>query len=510
LSVLLILLLCVPLAVAALAVSHRRERGVDEWRAAAHELGLTLTGGEEARSMGGVLNGVPVRVDFRRKLLHGKRGTEAAVDYLGDDETTSFFAGRLPPLGAFARRLGLQRSEGSAYAGIPETLAVREESLARSLGLVGGRDETSGDAQFDALVELPGMDAYVCAALSFTARQQLHALMERGGQVHKGRVEFERRVPVSHDRNWLVLLCKSLSRLGNALSVTPDSLHGRLADNATHDPIAGVRLKNLHFLTDPSTRTPEGLVASTARAVLSDVSAPVRLLAARQLPAEGGPVLRALVTDARLGTGLRVEALQALDERGVPEAALLSTLLSTAPPELATAALSVIVARRLEGLSVAVVECAHQEHAGVRAAAARALGTLPVADAQGVLLRLLSDPSADVQYASAESLGAIGSVAAVERLLPVAEGLGRTQLRQAARAAIGRIQSRLGHVEAGRISLADERSLAGALALAEAPALRVGELSLADPLSLTAESSAAGDDELNPASQELVSRAPRT
>jgi len=492
-----ILLLCVPLAVVALALSQRGERGVEEWRAAAHALGLTLTGGEEARSMCGVLDGVPVRADFRRKLLHAKQGTEAAVDDLGDEEVTSFFAGRLPPHGAFARRLGLARSEGSASAGIPETLTVRKERLARSLGLVDGRDQTSGDAQFDAVVELPGMDAYVCAALSFTAREQLHSLLERGGQVHKGRVEFERRVPVPHDRTWLVPLLKSLSRLGKALRVTPDSLHRRLADNATHDPIPGVRLKNLHFLIHPSTRTPEALVASTARAVLSDVSAPVRLLAARQLPAEGRPVLSALLSDARLGTGLRVQALQALDERGVPETGLLSTLLATAPPELATAALSVIVARRLEGLSAAVVECAKSEHVLVRASAARALASLPIAGAEGVLLRLLSDPSADVQHASAESLSAIGSVAAVEPLLSWTEGMGRAQLRQAARAAIANIQSRLGNVEAGRLSLADERSLAGALALTEAPAVRVGELSLAE------------DDALNPALPELVSRSLR-
>jgi len=114
-----------------------------------------------------------------------------------------------------------------------------------------------------------------------------------------------------------------------------------------------------------------------------------------------------------------------------------------------------------------------------------------------VLIQLLSDSSLEVQHASAESLGAVGSVAAVAPLLPLAGGLGRAQLRQAARAAIGRIQSRLGEVEAGRLSLAEERPLAGAVALADASAVRVGELSLAD------------DEELSSASEGLVSRSPR-
>ena len=72
-----------------------------------------------------------------------------------------------------------------------------------------------------------------------------------------------------------------------------------------------------------------------------------------------------------------------------------------------------------------------------------------------------------------------GSVAAVAPLLPLAEGLGRPRLRGAARAAIGRIQSRLGNVDAGRVSLAQEQELVGALELADTAAVRVGELSLA-------------------------------
>jgi hypothetical protein len=69
-------------------------------------------------------------------------------------------------------------------------------------------------------------------------------------------------------------------------------------------------------------------------------------------------------------------------------------------------------------------------------------------------------------------------VAAVEQLLPLTQALLDSQLRQAARNAVGNIQSRLGDVEAGRVSLAEAVGLEGALALADDAAVRIGELSL--------------------------------
>jgi PBS lyase HEAT-like repeat len=100
---------------------------------------------------------------------------------------------------------------------------------------------------------------------------------------------------------------------------------------------------------------------------------------------------------------------------------------------------------------------------------------------------LLADPSADVQRASAEALGSVGSVAAVEPLLRASEGLARGPLRHAARGAIARIQSRLGHVEAGCLSLVDDHDLAGALAIADGASAH-GALSLAEEVAEPASS----------------------
>jgi HEAT repeat protein len=285
-----------------------------------------------------------------------------------------------------------------------------------------------------------------------------------------------------HDQAWLSQMLLWISQLGQLLSVTPETLHGRLAENAARDPSPRVRLRNLTYLTDAATRSPPAVVADAARALLSDGNAPIRLLAAKQLGAEGCLPLLGLASDATVGTDLRAEAVQALGAQGGAKLApVLASLAGDAAPEVARAALSAIAAQRLTTLVPVVLECAQSPEAAVRAGAAAALAQLGPATAEATLIGLLSDPSADVQLASASALGEVGTVKAVEPLLPNAQGFGRAQLRRAARAAIGSIQSRLGPAEAGLLSLAREHDLAGAVDLAHA-ALSVGQLSLAEPL----------------------------
>lgn len=457
LLILVLIVLAAMLAAGALkGEQQRREQNLRAWQAAARQLGLSFVGPEGTRSIGGWLNGVPLRADFRRE----RRGTGKTAT---KEEKVIFSAG----------------GEGQ----IPVSLAVRRDSTLRSLGrLVYGQDEKLGDVDFDERVEVAGMDAWVCAALSEEARRQLETFLEQGGEARGGQLSYDCVADSTQETAWLVQMLQFLSHLVRLLTVTNGSIHQRLADNATRDPAPGVRLQNFRFLADPSTRAPSALLASTARALLSDGFDRVRLLAALQLGVEGAPVLGALAANPHVDTALRVQALGELGTRGMPGLeALLAQLLGPNPPELVCTALTIIAARRLEPLAAAVIEHTASEHEQVRVAAATALASLPSSAAEPALIRLLSDASSDVQRASAEALGVIGSIAAVEPLLPLAERLGRAQLRQAARGAIGRIQSRLGNVEAGSLSLADAHELAGAVALAAPPAShRVGEVSLVE------------------------------
>lgn len=343
-------------------------------------------------------------------------------------------------------------STGASLA-IPRSLEVYSDSTLQTLGrLVGSaeRDQALGDAAFDDVAVLPNLDAYTCAALAHGARDWLLRLLRGGGWVRQGRVVLASSWSLAGSQVTLSQQLRWLCKLAGLLSVPRESLHERLARNALRDPAPGVRLTNLRFLLAPDTRTPRELVVSTARALLGDVHAPVQLLAALQLGAEGLPTLRSL-------------------------------LASSGAPEPVCSALSALQPEHAQPLLQSVLGCASSAHESVRAEAARVLGKWALPGAERQLTPLLSDTSPRVQLAAAQALGSFASAAAVEHLLPLAQALLDSQLRQAARAAVGRIQSRLGNVEAGRVSLAEPASLAGSVALAEpSAARRRGELSLGE------------------------------
>jgi hypothetical protein len=364
---------------------------------------------------------------------------------------------------------------------IPRHLSLQRDSALRSMARwVEGRDVPIGDPAFDELIEVPAVDAHVCAALSYQARRQLTQLLGWGGYVQDGMVACSSTWTVEHNHSLSPLL-HSVALLARLLSVPRSKLPERLAYNAANDPQPQVRLQNLRFLVASDTGAPPELVASTAAALLGDEHTPVRLLAVKHAGQPGHAVLRALIADTELDLSLRAQAVDTLGRHPVPDLdGLRAVLVSAYAPEVTMAALAVIGWSSDAALIEAVLSCTRNEHEGVRAEAARVLGRLAQPQTEPLLIQLLRDPASDVQHASAEALGLFGSVAAVEPLLPLAESLVRPRLRQAARGAIGRIQSRLGDVEAGRLSLSNPHDLAGAVDVVDTSALRAGEVSLAD------------------------------
>lgn len=345
-----------------------------------------------------------------------------------------------------------------------------------------GIERPIGDPIFDERIEVSAVDAPICAALNHRARSYITQLLDWGGYVEDGMVVCRTTWSAEHNAS-LPQLLRNVAALARLLNVEPTELPQRLANNALEDPAAGVRLKNLRYLVAPETQAPPELLASTAAALLHDTHPPIRWLAAAHAGEAGHAVLRALAADPALDLALRARAVDALGRHPIPDLAGLRGVLGSAqPPELSVAALSVIgTGSRDAGLLDAVIGCTSSEHDSVRAAAARALSAFAQPHTEPLLLQLLSDASSDVQQASAEALGVFGSIAAVEPLLPLAQNLVRPRLRQAARGAIGSIQSRLGDVEAGRLSLSDPHDLAGALDVVDTSAtLRVGELSLVE------------------------------
>src|SRR5688572_4186146 len=130
------------------------------WQAAAAELGLEITASYRERSLEGSLRGVPVRADWKRDVQ--STGKAAAAH-----EATRFRAG----------------GDGK----VPHSLSLRKGSpLLTIVRLVEGTDVPIGDDTFDELAQLSRVDAYVCAALSFSARYRLRAWLELGGEVSEG------------------------------------------------------------------------------------------------------------------------------------------------------------------------------------------------------------------------------------------------------------------------------------------------------------------------------------
>lgn len=435
-------------------LDQRRQHLYQQWLAAAEALQLEATGEEKKRSMVGQVRGVPVRADFERET-RGSGKSQHTVD------VTTFSAG----------------GDGR----IPKSLELREDSTWRQLGrFFDGADMTTGDPGFDQLTELPTMNAYVCAALSESLREQLMAIVAEGARVSNGVVTWPFENVEEPDRQWLCMRIEHIARLAEQLGVTRDTLAPRLAHNAVHDSEPAVRLQNLQFLLAPDTRAPAELVNETARALLTDLNPSVRFHAARRLGAEGRPTLKALTTDEHAAIGLRAQALQALGESDAPDIAeWVEPFLVSSTPELTRAALVVVASRELNVHAEHVIALCGNADASLRAGAARTLSLLKSPRSELALLQLLSDEETDVKIAAAEALGAVGSIAAVEPLLPLGKGFGRGQLRQAARGAVARIQSRLGDADAGRLSLAEDDELAGAVALADAEALSGGEVTLA-------------------------------
>jgi HEAT repeat protein len=99
----------------------------------------------------------------------------------------------------------------------------------------------------------------------------------------------------------------------------------------------------------------------------------------------------------------------------------------------------------------------------------------PLAEETLMKLSQLHPSDREARTAIATSLGAIGSARAVSALLPMTKGLIHNESHQAAKSAIRQIQSRLGNVKAGWISVAPIDERAGAVSVAPAS----GEVSLA-------------------------------
>ena len=357
--------------------------------------------------------------------------------------------------------------------GIPTGLALRGEGGAAGLKkLFTGEDVQLGDPPFDAMVNVTGPEDTALAALGHQARRALYSLCSResSAKVACGTVTVEKPGKIRSGPE-LARLAEELIELAHLLRVT--SVSEALAWNARMDAVAGSRLRNLTILARDYPGS--AALAEAAASALGDSDARVKLAAARAI---GGDrerdVLESLIGRSEGGPEIRVAALERLVEtRPYQEVArhVALVLRSHEPKELRAAIVAAASGRDASAVE-RLCTIAESKAPEVAAAAAASLGEIGDPRAQATLVKLLSYESAemfavDVRQRAAVALGRLGTIEAVEPLLPLAHAVLPGAVRDAARDAVRAIQSRLGEAGAGRLSVVGTPDAAAGLSLVE-------------------------------------------
>lgn len=237
-----------------------------------------------------------------------------------------------------------------------------------------------------------------------------------------------------------------LARIRRLVAIPASELVPRAVAVAAQDPDSGRRARALRAL---ATRAPREALSVATNACMS-----------RDPQEQGaGWLVRAANGEDASGWFAAHGTLDDLDS--LAAASAWSTLRPILPrwwkhpePEVATRAIR--LARHAENPGPALAALVDSPHPEVVWAALDVLGTLRSAEAEEAALRALDlpPPSGPVAQAAVRVLAQVGTVRAVAPLLEHADRRGVTgELDTAARDAVLRIQSRLGPVDAGRVSM---------------------------------------------------------
>ncbi|HWM90134.1 MAG TPA: HEAT repeat domain-containing protein [Thermoanaerobaculia bacterium] len=342
-----------------------------------------------------------------------------------------------------------------------QSVSIRPESVVRPAEL------KIGDRRFDDIFLLGGPSNLLLALLDAETRRLLfHVSLDGKLDISRGELRLvqmpDEKVPYA-----LPLLLDIGRRFAQPMDIPL-----RLAENA-QDPVRGVRLQNLRILIREFPDHPA--TAEALRKACSDPRPEIRLLAAREVGAEGRGIFLELAEGLEVDA-VSAEAVSALDRELPFERTkfILDRALITGRLQTARACLAVLGRSGTAAAVDTLAEVLVKEGKGLAAAAAQVLGAIGSPAAEPSLILALQSERVDLRVAAANALRRVGSSAAV---LPLKEAAERSwlnlEIRIATRQAIAEIQSRLQGASPGQLSLAQAE--AGQLSLATDPA---GQLSL--------------------------------
>lgn len=337
---------------------------------------------------------------------------------------------------------------GEAYP-IIRSIEPRERHV-ESLGtwLAGGEGVATGDASFDRRVIVHGDADKVAALLDAPTR---HAI---GSGVHLADGILTRTIPrriVS--AKLLVRVVRTTVALAQRLMADCD-VPAQLAANARNEPVGGVRLRNLAQLI----RTFPEKARPVLRSALRDHDPAVRLCAALALKEKAQGALRSLAKCQQLDEEGQVSALAALRTPLLVRQAVrvLDMALGSGRRAVAVAAVKMLGQRGGPEAVARLTALLADDDAQLVLAACAALGATRDAVVAPTLIHALGAPWPEVRVAAATALGSVGAATVVAPLHAAAAAHPLDfELRRAANAAIGAIQSRIKGAELGQLSLAE-------------------------------------------------------
>jgi HEAT repeat protein len=350
--------------------------------------------------------------------------------------------------------------------GLDEALSVRREGFGASVRKAFGSEEVVfGDPAFDQATWLRGSETVVRGLLDAETRMLVsHAL---GGTFHgptgvvtcrdttvevengELRVEFRDGFH-SNDEPQVERLGAILS-LAERLARAPDRA-ARLAHNARHDPVPGVRGRALATLADSF--ADDSATREAMRAALADEHPEVRLQAALWLEDEGRPTLASLAAASDVPDECSAVALDWLGPPDEATRGILDAASRLDRPRTLHAALAALA--RAGGAHVDVLaEFLRDPREHVAVSAAQALGASGSARAEEPLLAALEAAPDPVRQAAAGALGFVGTARSVMALKEL-RLRGSWGADPAAREAVARIQERLVGAGPGQLGLAGD------------------------------------------------------
>ncbi len=352
--------------------------------------------------------------------------------------------------------------------------AIASLFLSRERVFNRGDDIQTGDEEFDREVCVLGDESTAFAVLDRETRSTVRAVLARRDiTLQRGDLSCELSGYVK-DRLLITSILDDILLLAPCLSIASKEIPLRLAKNAASDDFPLLRRRNLELLYQYFRETDSAREAFLQAA--SDPRPEMRLTGATYL---GDFDLVAKIAGVESGdVELRLRAVRNLIVFGAERAGpLLDRLLSTSLPAVLKAVVAGIGQLDYRAAAPTLIALLGRADAETAAAAADALRRVGDPSAEPALLSLLERGEPVAQIAAARALGQVGTVRAVESLLAYTQGLFESDLKLAAREAVGAIQARLGSAEAGRLSLSGAAEGEGALSVALSG---TGRLSLDD------------------------------